>query len=167
VKALSVSALKADVAFVAGVSVLVTGVWAATGDGNFWPKWTLIWLGAVLAGHAGLIVAARQPPRWPLTRGLLNQLVVSGVWWLALVVVWLVGASSGFWPGWVLLAVVVAAGAHLAVSTLLNRPQRVLTEQVRVPSTTRHDAAEKQEAPLDRERDLHDGAQARRVAPGG
>lgn len=166
-KALSVSALKADAALVAGVGGLVTAIWAATGDSDFWPKDTLIWLAAVLAAHAGLIAVARRPRRWPLTRGLLSQVAVSTVWWLSLVLVWLVGPSSSFWPGWVLIAVFVAACAHLVVSSLLRRLQRPLTERVGVLMATRTAAVEEQDSQLRRiERDLHDGAQARLVALG-
>lgn len=129
-KAMSVSALRLNVALVAAVSALLTAIWAATGDSSFWPKYTLIWLGAVLVAHAGLIATSRRPPHRPLTRGLRNQLLVSAVWWLSLVAVWLVGPSSAFWPGWILLALVLAAGARLTVTTLVVRSQRVLSERV-------------------------------------
>jgi hypothetical protein len=131
VKALSVSALKADAALVTGVGALLTAIWAASGVSGFWPRDTLIWLGGVLVAHAGLTVSMRQPSRWPLTAGLLAQIVVSGVWWLCLVLEWLVGPSSGFWPGWVLVAVVVAGGAHFAVTVLLGRSRRTLTKRDR------------------------------------
>jgi len=119
VKPLSVAALKIDAAVVVGVSVLLTAAWAASGVSNFWPGDTLIWFGAVPLAHAGLIAVQRRPTRWPITRGLLSQIVVSGVWWLSLVLVWLAGPTSSFWPAWVLLAVVVAAVVHLAVNKLL------------------------------------------------
>lgn len=166
-KVMSVSALRVNAALVAGLSALLTAIWAAAGDSDFWPRYTLIWLGAVLVAHAGLIATSRRPPHRPLTRGLRSQLVVSAVWWLSLVAVWLVGPSSAFWPAWVLLALVVAAGAHLGVTMVLARSQRVLSERVGVLTSTRAGAVEEQEAQLRRiEHDLHDGAQARLVALG-
>jgi hypothetical protein len=124
VKAMSIRALKLDAAWVAVLSVLLTAIWAVTGVSNFWPKYTLIWLGAVLVGHAGLIATRRLPRHWLLTPGLVTQLVVSAVWWLSLVAVWSVGPSSGFWPQWVLLALAVAVAAHVAVTMLVTRGLR-------------------------------------------
>lgn len=123
-KAMSIPALKLDAALVAVLSGLLTAVWAVTGASNFWPKDTLIWLGAILVGHAGLIATGRLPRHWLLTRGFVGQLVVSVVWWLSLVAVWLVGPSSGFWPQWVLLALAIAAAAHLAVTLAMTRERR-------------------------------------------
>ena len=155
-------------AAVAGsVVVLLTAVWALTRRGYFWPEWIVLPLGLLLVVQAWLTFVARGPRRWPSTRPMVAQLGVSAALWLALVGVWAVTTRAYFWPVWVLLALLVAAGLHLAVIVLVPRMQHPLVERVRVLTATRAAAVEEQEARLRRiERDLHDGAQARLVALG-
>ncbi len=45
--------LKAHAASYAVVNGGLVGVWAATGQGDFWPAWVLAPTSALLAGHAG------------------------------------------------------------------------------------------------------------------
>ncbi len=48
--------LKVVAAAAAGVAAVVVVVWAATGAGEFWPKWVLLSLGLIVAMH-GCVVA--------------------------------------------------------------------------------------------------------------
>ena len=44
--------LNGHIAIFAAFNVSLVGLWALTGGGEFWPAWTLLPWGAVLAGHA-------------------------------------------------------------------------------------------------------------------
>jgi signal transduction histidine kinase len=149
------------------VNLVVIAVWGLTRRGYFWPEWTLLPLGLLLAAHGWLVLVRRGRRRWPLTRPLAAQLGISAALWLALVGVWAVTTRAYFWPAWVLLGLLVAAGLHLAAVVLVPRVQHPLVERVGVLTATRAAAVEEQEARLRQiERDLHDGAQARLVALG-
>jgi signal transduction histidine kinase len=146
---------------------LVIAIWALTRRGYFWPEWVLLPVALVLAAQAWLAFIASRQRRWPLTRPLVSQLGVSAALWLVLVGVWAVTTRAYFWPVWVLLALLVAAGVHLAIVVLAPHLQQPLVERVRVLTATRAATIEEQETQLRQiERDLHDGAQARLVALG-
>jgi signal transduction histidine kinase len=153
------------VATLSSVSLLLIAIWGLTRPGYFWPGWALLAFGFLLAAQGWLAFVGRG--RWPLPRPLAAQLGVSAALWLALVGVWTMTTRAYFWPVWVLLGLVVAAGLHLAGLVLVPRVQHPLAERVRVLTATRTAAIEQQEARLRQiERDLHDGAQARLVALG-
>ena len=80
----------------------ITLVWAATGNGDFWPLWVWLALGGAFATHAGIrwAVVAYPPGRY---RRLAIHVVVSAVLAVLLVLVWLVVGPSGFWPSLPLL----------------------------------------------------------------
>ena len=160
-------ALGVHASAVVTLNALLIAIWALTTRAYFWPEWTLIWLGFLLASHAAVALIARRPQRWPFTRALNGQLAVSLALWLALVLVWAATGRAYFWPEWVLLGLIVVAALHLAVVALASPDRRELAERVEVLTATRAGAVEEQEAKLRRiERDLHDGAQARLVALG-
>jgi hypothetical protein len=46
----------------------LVGIWAATGQGEFWPGWVLAPTAAILASHAGTSWALRRLFRGPLRR---------------------------------------------------------------------------------------------------
>jgi signal transduction histidine kinase len=159
-------ALKVSAYIAGAVTGLLIAIWGLTGHGYFWPEWVLIPLGFLLAAHAWLVLVP-TPSRWPLARPLIGQLGISVALWFALVGVWAVTTRASFWPAWVLIALLIAAGLHLLIVVLAPRSQHPLAERVRVLTATRAAAVEEQEAELRRiERDLHDGAQARLVALG-
>jgi signal transduction histidine kinase len=165
--ALTPFAFAVHAAIVGSINLFLIAIWALTRRGYFWPQWTLLPLGFLLFAHGWLVLVAGRPRRWPLTRPLAGQLGVSAALWLAFVGVWAVTNRAYFWPAWVLLGLLAAAGLHLAVVVLVPRAHHPLVERVRVLTATRAAAVEEQEVRLRRiERDLHDGAQARLVALG-
>jgi signal transduction histidine kinase len=159
-------ALHAYIAVICGV--LVTGFWAASGGGYFWPVW--VWfavavsLGLHWVGREGRRAAAGEPDRWLWAHAGLDTTVVG-----ILIGVWLLAGAGGFWPVWPLLGI----GAAFALHTVLVRQgwlppsvrERALSDRVDELTRTRRGALDVQAAELRRiERDLHDGAQARLVA---
>jgi signal transduction histidine kinase len=144
-----------------GIALLLTALWALTGHGgNFWPFWAIVPLVLVFAIHAGVEVAARRV-RGGFARGLAIHGWVVTALFLFLVAIWAMSSRGSFWPGWTLLGLAPALGAHY----LLGRNR--LARRVERLETTRAGAVEEQDAELRRiERDLHDGAQARLVALG-
>jgi signal transduction histidine kinase len=160
-------AFRVSAGVAAGVGLLAVAVWGLAAHEYFWPQWILIPACFLLAVQAWLVFVVPGRRRWPLTRPLLGQLGISAALWLALVGVWAVTTRAYFWPAWVLLGLLAAAGLHLLVEVLAPRRRHDLAERVRVLTVTRAAAVEEQETRLRRiERDLHDGAQARLVALG-
>lgn len=147
----------------------ITLVWAATGNGDFWPLWVWLALGGAFATHAGIrwAVVAYPPGRY---RRLAIHVVVSAVLAVLLVLVWLVVGPSGFWPSLPLLGLGVLVAADALLVALWSRlsPQereQALAERVDELTRSRSGALDVQAAVLRRiERDLHDGAQVRLVA---
>ncbi len=158
------SALPYGVAFFAGVNVLTVVVWALTRRAYFWPEWTLLPLGLVLAVHAwSVVVLVRVRAR----RDLAIHLGGSSALFAFFVAVWAVTTRSYFWPVWPLLGLAIVAGIHAAAVYRPWADRAVLTERIGVLTATRAGAVDAAETELRRiERDLHDGAQARLVALG-
>ncbi len=156
-------ALWIDGCTAAGLVVLTTIIWAATGAGYYWPQWVLLPLALLFAIHAlvELVVAEVRPRDRALA---IHGGVVAAIF-VFLVAVWALTSRGYFWPAWTLLGL----GSALVLHYLITRSQRRdrLTRRVETLETTRLGAVEEQDAELRRiERDLHDGAQARLVALG-
>ncbi len=147
----------------AGLVVLTTIIWAATGAGYYWPQWILLPLALLFAIHAiAELVTTRLPRR---DQALATHGGVVAAIFLFLVAVWALTARGYFWPGWTLLGL----GSAVLVHWLITRNHRRdrLARRVETLETSRLGAVEEQDAELRRiERDLHDGAQARLVALG-
>jgi signal transduction histidine kinase len=140
--------------------------WAATGGGEFWPRWVLFGLATVLVAEQLLRWVLRMPPgrrRWLALDGALCALLA-----LVEVAVWALSGGGLFWPVFAFLGLSIVFGAHAFIVN--RRPddrERVLTERVDTLTRTRRRAVESQATELKRvERDLHDGAQARLVSLG-
>jgi signal transduction histidine kinase len=141
-------------------------VWALTGGGYFWPRWTLYALGLLAGLWNGLRWAWRTPPgarRW-----LTVHLVVFAVLTASEVTIWVFSGLGYFWPVWSLLGRSLLLGVHAwLVERMSARASGRLTQRIDVLSRTRSGALDSQAAELRRiERDLHDGAQARMVSLG-
>ncbi len=140
-------------------------VWAATGAGEFWPKWVLLSLGLVVGMHAVVVAVLDRVEPIRERRLTIALAVETGL--AAALVVFLVGvwAASGlgyFWPGWAILGLAIPLVAHYLYVRWSGGAQRVAELE-----STRAGAVDAQDAELRRiERDLHDGAQARLVALG-
>jgi signal transduction histidine kinase len=150
----------------AALVLLMTVVWAATGQGYFWPEWVLLPLALLFATHAiAELVLARIPSERGVHRGLAVHAGVAGALFAFLVAVWAVTSRGSFWPAWVLLGLGSALAVHYAIARSAQRDR--LTHRVETLESSRRGAVEEQDAELRRiERDLHDGAQARLVALG-
>ncbi|HZS25485.1 MAG TPA: sensor histidine kinase [Gaiellaceae bacterium] len=149
-------ALAVHAAVAAGVNAVTTAIWAISGRGYFWPEWTLLPLGLVLAVHAWVIAARRfRAYALAVDAGVLTALG------LFLTLVWAVTGAGYFWPVWTWLAFAIVFGVHVLFVVVRG------AERIEVLETTRAGAVDVQESELRRiERDLHDGAQARLVALG-
>ena len=154
---------------VAGLAILLIAVWALTTPGGyFWPAEVILPLVLALGITAWVFLVLERPEieaRTGGSRALALQLGISAAVWLYFVVQWLLDERGYFWPGWVLLALGLAAALHAAVVFARREYQR--SHRIEELETTRAGAVEEQETELRRiERDLHDGAQARLVALG-
>jgi len=152
-------------------AVLLTAIWALSGQGYFWPAWA--WLG--LAVPVLLDFTANWA--WRHERGPVRR--VACVWALVSVaavillltwlLTWLLAGVHEFWPAWALLGLATAGSAYSLVAlhdrVLVARGRRALRARIDMLTRTRRQAVDAQAAELRRiERDLHDGAQARLVA---
>jgi signal transduction histidine kinase len=152
----------------AALVAFLTGVWAVTTRGYFWPEWVLLPLGILAGLHAWIVVAAR-PDALPRKTGLSRAMVIHAGAWAAVflleVFTWAFSDRGYFWPMWILPGAAVGLAIHRA--TERDEVRRRLARRVETLETTRAGAVEEQDAELRRiERDLHDGAQARLVALG-
>jgi signal transduction histidine kinase len=157
-------ALRYDSGFFAGVNLITLIVWALTAHAYFWPEWTLLPLGLVLAVHAwGVFVLDRVRTQ----RALVVHAGTSALLELFFVAVWSVTTRAYFWPVWPLLAFGIVVAVHAVATYRPWADRAVLTERIGVLTATRAGAVDVAETELRRiERDLHDGAQARLVALG-
>jgi signal transduction histidine kinase len=144
----------------------MTIIWAATGQGYFWPEWVLLPLALLFAVHALVeLVARKLPAGQPISKGVAIHAGVVAALFLFMTAIWAVTSRGSFWPGWALLGLGSAVGAHYVIVRSTRRDR--LARRVETLETTRLGAVEEQDAELRRiERDLHDGAQARLVALG-
>jgi signal transduction histidine kinase len=142
------------------LALSVTVIWAATGQGYFWPMWLYLAIAIGLSVHLGVVWAWSQP------EGRQRQLAMQGVLTAILVgiqvAVWAMAGMGFFWPMFALFAL----GGIFAIRAVIRLPkQRELEVRVQELTRTRSGALDVQGAELRRiERDLHDGAQARLVA---
>jgi signal transduction histidine kinase len=137
-------------------------VWALTRHATFWPEWTLLPLGMLLAGHAWIAVVLERLRRPALA----IHLGLAALLELFLVAIWAVTTRAYFWPMWPALALGIVAAVHAIVAQPW-RERAELVERIGVLTATRAGAVDVTEWELRRiERDLHDGAQARLVALG-
>jgi signal transduction histidine kinase len=159
-------ALRIETATAAGLVLLMTIIWAATGQGYFWPEWILLPLALLVGIHALVeLVDRKLPPGRGLTQGIAIHGGVVLALFLFLTAVWAVTSRTSFWPGWVLVGLAIPLGIHYGIERSTSRGR--LARRVKKLETTRLGAVEEQDAELRRiERDLHDGAQARLVALG-
>lgn len=162
-------ALPFHAAFFVVLNAALTLVWALTTRAYFWPMWTLLPLGLVLAVHWWTVLSqSRRPPaRVFRTAALAIHAGASSALSLFLVAVWAVTSLGYFWPVWPMLALATVAGAHAAILLATAGNRAALSRRIDVLTATRAGAVDASEAELRRiERDLHDGAQARLVALG-
>lgn len=169
----------AQVAIALSLGLGVTGLWALTDRGYFWPIW--VWFGLAVLLSLGWIVArtirrSRElivlPARgWNLVEMILTFKVPLLIWSSAVIVaIWLITGAGSLWPRWPLFALLfTAVVADFALNRLRRRREagreQELSERVGELTRTRRGALEVQAEELRRvERDLHDGAQSRLVA---
>jgi signal transduction histidine kinase len=156
---------EAITALLAGVVFII---WAATGQGYFWPAWVWLGVGIPLGLHLSIREARQQPAG--TRRNLAVQGAISAVIAATLIIVWFLAGGGTFWPIWSLLALLVALAVHGLIAAMWGRlfpgkREQELTERVDELTRTRRGALNVQAAELQRiERDLHDGAQARLVS---
>jgi signal transduction histidine kinase len=159
-------ALRAQVAWAAGIAVLITLIWAMAGAGYLWPRW--VWIGLAIP----LAFEYRLRAAWRIVPGRRRRL---GVHWALvsviaplLVVIWASADGDYFWPMWPLFGLAVVLTVHAGVAARpAARRETVLSERVETLTASRRGALDTQAAELRRiERDLHDGAQARLVSLG-
>ncbi|GAA4257752.1 sensor histidine kinase [Dactylosporangium darangshiense] len=142
----------------AALCVAATAAWAATGGGEFWPRWVYFAV-AVIAAAALLLARARRAPRDRRALAITGSFCV----WLATVdlTVWVLTGGGYFWPAWTMLGLSALFGA----AVWIDRRERHLADRVAALLRSRRGAVDRQAAELKRvERDLHDGAQARLVS---
>ena len=144
-------------------------IWVLTPADYFWPIWTLLPLGLILAVHAWVTLLLVRPSVWParLGRALGIHAGVSALLIIFFTLIWAVTTRDYFWPVWPALGLGIVVVLHLLI-VLLTRPDRTAMEnRIEELTSTRAGAVDAQDAELRRiERDLHDGAQARLVALG-
>jgi signal transduction histidine kinase len=144
-------------------------IWVLTPADYFWPIWTLLPLGLILAVHAWVTLLLVRPSVWParLGRALGIHAGVSALLIIFFTLIWAVTTLGYFWPVWPALGLAIAVVLHLLI-VLLTPPDRTAMEnRIEELTSTRAGAVDAQDAELRRiERDLHDGAQARLVALG-
>jgi signal transduction histidine kinase len=147
----------------AGLVLLMTIIWASTGQGYFWPEWVLLPLALLVGVHAIVELVLRKFP--PQDRGVAIHGGVVLALFLFFLAIWALTSRGSFWPGWALLGLGSAVVLHYVIVRSTRRDR--LARRVETLETTRLGAVEEQDAELRRiERDLHDGAQARLVALG-
>src|SRR5262245_29433429 len=143
-------------------------IWALTSRGYFWPVWTLLGLGLLLAIHAWVVLVRERPGvarRQHIPRALAYYEGVALSCSLFLVLVWAVTGHGYFWPVWPILG--LAIGLAVQAFVVVVRRMRRGEERIETLETSRAGAVDLQESELRRiERDLHDGAQARLVDVG-
>ena len=159
-------ALWIDGCTAAGLVLVTTIIWAATGAGYFWPEWVLLPLALLFAIHVVVELVVEKLPR---ADGFTRGMAIHGGVVAALVVfvlpIWAVTERGTFWPAWVMLGLAIPLVLHFFVGRSTTRGR--LARRVETLETSRLGAVEEQDAELRRiERDLHDGAQARLVALG-
>ncbi len=161
--------LRTHAAVYASVNLILIAIWALTTRGYFWPEWTLMPLGTVLAVHAWVVwVAGAPPPSRRLfgSTGLTVYLGAAGALLLFFTGIWAVTTRGYFWPVWPALGLALV-GIVAGAFTYNRLHSQELTERIDTLTATRAGAVDASEADLQRiERDLHDGAQARLVALG-
>jgi len=156
-------ALWIDGCTAAGLVVLTTIVWAATGAGYYWPQWVLLPLALLFTIHAVVELVTTKLQRRDQALAIHGGVVAAVFLFLA--AVWALTSRGSFWPAWTLLGLGGAVVAHWLITR--SRRRDGLQRRVETLETTRLGAVEEQDAELRRiERDLHDGAQARLVALG-
>jgi signal transduction histidine kinase len=145
-------------------------IWAlTTPTGYFWPVWTLLPLGLILAVHAWVTLLLVRPSAWParLGRAFGIHAGVSALIVIFLTLVWAVTTRGYFWPIWPALGLGIAVVLHLIIVLMTPSDRTAMENRIEELTTTRAGAVDAQDAELRRiERDLHDGAQARLVALG-
>jgi signal transduction histidine kinase len=153
-------------AFFAVLNGLLITIWALTTRAYFWPQWTLLPLGLVLALHAWAVFLDGRALD-PRIRALAVHVGSSAAVSLFLVAVWAVTTRAYFWPVWPILALALVAGIHATVVLATRGDRAALARRIDALTASRAGAVTASEAELRRiERDLHDGAQARLVALG-
>ena len=145
-------------------------IWALTTPGGyFWPIWTLLPLGLILAAHAWVTLLLVRPSVWParLGRPLGIHAGISTLIVIFLTAVWAVTTPGEyFWPIWPALGLGIVVVLHLII-VLMTPDRSAMENRIEELTSTRAGAVDAQDAELRRiERDLHDGAQARLVALG-
>ena len=152
-------------AFAAGVvGVTVTLIWAATGQGSFWPVW--VWFGlAITFTLHGLAERTQAVPGRAQRLYVVHEGIVAITTGIVLAI-WLLAPGGGFWPAWPVGGLLATLALHHAVREPPPPPAtEALTARVDELTRSRSGALDVQAAELRRiERDLHDGAQARLVA---
>jgi signal transduction histidine kinase len=152
-----------------GLNLVLIVIWVSTTPtGYFWPAWTLLAPGLVLALHALFVMAPVVLPEMrPSLLGLVRHAGAAGLLELFLIGVWLITTPGGsFWPLWSLIGLFVPVLVHAIILMAGGPAERdEMAERIDTLTTTRAGAVDAQAAELQRiERDLHDGAQARLVA---
>jgi signal transduction histidine kinase len=162
-RALSVHAI-----LYAGLNVVFVVIWAVTTRAYFWPIWTILPLGLVLAAHAAVVRLLEDPGvTTPRARGLAIHTGLDTLLFVFFISVWAVTTRGYFWPMWPALGFAVAVLIHAVIALGFSRERAVLTERIDELTASRAGAVDVSESGLERiERDLHDGAQARLVALG-
>ncbi|HEX2498317.1 MAG TPA: sensor histidine kinase, partial [Actinomycetes bacterium] len=145
-------------------------IWALTTPGDyFWPIWTLLPLGLILAVHGWVTLLQVRPSIWPARLGpaLGIHAGVSALVVIFLTLIWAVTTRSYFWPIWPALGLGIAVVLHLIIVLMTPSDRTAMENRIEELTSTRAGAVDAQDAELRRiERDLHDGAQARLVALG-
>jgi signal transduction histidine kinase len=149
-------ALAVHAAAAAALNAVMVVSWTFAGRGYFWPEWTLLPFGLLLAVH-GSVVLARRFHAYALA---LHAAATTALG-VFLVLVWAVTGAGYFWPLWTWVGLAIPLVAHVLVAVVRGE------ERIEMLETTRAGAVDVQDGELRRiERDLHDGAQARLVALG-
>ena len=152
------------VALVCFVGLVMTVIWAAGGQGYYWPSW--IWLAgfvAVVPFACWMHVAGRGGDG-----AFFLHADVTGAACVVLTLIWLFSGAQGAWVVWPVAALLVPLALHALIRYRDQLPfagRHELEERVQTLTRTRRGAVDAEAAELRRiERDLHDGAQARLVA---
>jgi signal transduction histidine kinase len=142
-------------------------IWATTGTGAFWPKWVMAATGLVVGSGWWVDRVGRDEGVRARFHGraLAVHAGLAAILGLFQIAIWLFSGRGYFWPVWVLGALGLTVGLHVAWQR--SREGEQLAERVEELTVSRAGAVQAAEAQLRRiERDLHDGAQARLVALG-
>ena len=126
-------ALWIDGCTAAGLVVLTTIVWAATGAGYYWPQWVLLPLALLFAIHALVeLVVSKVRPR---DRAVAIHGGVVAAIFVFLVAVWALTSRGYFWPAWTLLGLASALVVHYLITRSQRRDR--LARRVETLETTR------------------------------